>query len=70
MYRKPLFWIILIIIIAILWFVFMGRHRTVTVTPDTTTPAATTPVTTPAPAAPATTPKTSQADTSKDQSAA
>lgn len=38
MLKKPLFWIIVIIILAILWFIFMGRRKLNQPTPVPTTP--------------------------------
>lgn len=43
MFKKPLFWIIVVIIAVVLWFVFAGRGRqapnTAAVMPSTTTQA-------------------------------
>jgi len=60
MFKKPLFWVILIIIVAILWFLYSGKNKPAapatnsqpaatqpaTTTPATTTPGTTTPATT------------------------
>lgn len=40
MMKKPLFWIIMVIVIVILWFVFAGEHKQA-VTSKATTPTST-----------------------------